>query len=63
MINKWMVGMKEEDYIMEEDLHKWGIERDSKERKSKIYCSTRKKKLPEIVYLSKDLLLRLKFSL
>ena len=54
--------MKEEDYIMEENLHKWRIERDNRERKNKIYCSTGKNKLPEIAYLSKDLLLGLKFS-
>ena len=39
------------------------IERDNRERKNKIYCSTGKNKLPEIAYLSKDLLLGLKFSL
>ena len=27
MINKWMVGMNEEDYIIEENLHKWGTEK------------------------------------
>ena len=63
MINKWTVGMKEEDYIMEENLHKWGIERDSRERKRKIYCSTGKNKPPKIPYPIKNLLLGLKLNL
>ena len=27
MVNKWTMGMNGEDYIMEKNLHKWGIEK------------------------------------
>ena len=63
MINKWTVGMNGEDYIMEENLHKWGIEKYKRERSNKIYCSTGKNKPSEIANLSKNLLLELKFNL
>ena len=63
MVNKWTVRMNGEDYIMEENLHKWGIEKYEGERLNKIYCSIRKNIPSKIANPSKNLLLGFKFNL
>ena len=55
--------MNGEDYIMEENLHKWGIEKYEGERLNKIYCSIRKNIPSKIANPSKNLLLGFKFNL
>ena len=56
--------MNGEDYIMEKNLHKYGIGKIlERERLNKIYCSTGKNKSSEIAYPSKNLLLGPEFNL